>query len=388
MGCNFHGDFTVDCCEIFSNPRFVANRLEMPQFGTQLVCGGGSGCVTEIVPECDPPWLDDVDPLTDKIIGLYVDEMQISNPFTRETGETRCGGYVKPFRPKVREIVFRGIGLAQGECAVEKLKEWFYKATVASGACGGQQAKWYKCCDLSQVRVAEGFIWTGLDITNETVSTCDGFEFEATAQITNPFLYGVSQDCMNAPVKEGLCPKLILCEGHCAPAPAEVLCGCHTEIPVLSETTVDDSDCFCTPFEVWRKCCTFQPSGNLNDWVLNFELKNGWTKDTGWVRVRAWSDPNMMGSDWLIGKCVPPCVDMIISCLPKGGGFVFNGATGKSVVKDRYGRGKSGRRLLSADSKINHVFGCKPITVCVEMDANNSDDDLSAHVFFTPRYVS
>jgi hypothetical protein len=387
MGCNFHGQLTVGCCQVFNNDRFKFNRSLIPH-PVSVDCSTTCSVLVDDDPECVDPWLDVAYPETENIIGLYVTEMEVGNPFTRSTGEKFCGGFAKPLRPSTREMVFRGVGLAAGECAVELLKEWFIKNTVASGSCNGESASWFRCCDRSQIRYAEGFLWTGLTFDNTNVGVCHGFEFEITAEVLDPHLYGEQQVCLDDVLKDGDCPKLVLCEPACEETLPDQLCGCHSEIPVQTDTTVVDEDCFCPPVEVWRKCCTFEPYGNLNEWVLTASIQNGWLQESSYVRVRAWSDPNMMGSDKLIERCYKPCVDMVISCLPKGGGFVFDGKTNRTWVLDKYGRRSSGRRLLSAYSKMNHVFGCKPVTVCVESDANRSDPDLSATITFEPRFVS
>lgn len=363
----------IGCTELFSNSRFVSrSSLGNPYLSG---CDTTSGCLP---PVTGVGW-DDGTPEGDNIIGLWVTEWVESNPFERDTGQKQCGGFWKPLRPQPREIVARGIGLANGVAAVTKLRNWLW-GWVAAGCCDGDRISIQRECGIERFGFRAAVV--SVETTNDDVQGSCGFEFEVVLRVASPWLYGDGETVWSQPLTADDACVPAGCES-CGELIIDDTCGCAVQLPKLA-TTATSSECFCPPILISRM--TAVVAGWTGDKFVGATLMAG-SGELRNLRIRGWIDTSNIGVDQLIDDCAKPCLDIRIGCIPTGGVLTV-GPSGVELLT-RQNTTVQGSRFISAGSEIpDAVNPCGSMFVfAVDLDPAGTPANAAIEVVTAERFA-
>lgn len=364
--------------------------------------GGGPSYSLALTPEPgafvtpaadDAPWYDPSRPESAEVLGVWIDTWDLSNPLSRKKDDRTWGSSLGSAKYVGRELVISGVVFATSCKATDYAKNWLYEALsggCVGGPCGMPDALVHTVCpddaeDTTTLRYLKriGLISYDPKEPDDDFPCCWGFRFEATLATETPFLYHEPVTVLSGPVvpegQESVCNLCTPCPQM--PAVDPLVCGC-ANVAVRVVPQPDPDDCWCNPVTINRVTAEMDAPGLWTDGTAIIKITAGFdTPDPSWpgirnLRIRAWQNPVGLPAPSLGGidgfNCVDPCMEIDVSCIPRGCTLTIDGTTRTATLSNN-GGSVNGYPYLSSGAGSRKFewpeVSCYGLMIAVDSDA-------------------
>lgn len=344
----------------------------------------------------DAPWYDPAVPESADLLGVFIEEARLSNPWTREVRAKMKGASLGPGRLQGRELTITGWLYARTEAATAYGRQWLFEALAGSGCegdCDLPDAVIYTHCERqggsSGARTLKRVGLTSFDpeIEAEFPRAC-GLKFEAvlTAEIPELFLDpALEATLVPADLEAVICN---VCSACPEPDPTACSCGALSQ-PTRIVPVPDPASGFCEPVGILRATQPVSPPAYWREATSILEIDGG-EDGLANLRVRAWANPAGLPAPTLgddLFACQEPCLDLEIACVPPRTRLLIDGTTRRAtllcegVERDGYAylSSSGGQRLRWPD------VGCHGLMLVADFDADNTGPDAEISFVVVPR---
>lgn len=353
----------------------------------------------------DAPWYDPMIPESADVIGVWVDQMTLSSPYSRAMRPRQWGGALNAVRWGPREIHLQGWVYTRSGIATEYAKQWLLEALS-----GGDTA-----CTLPDVNLFRSDTPTpaihertarrcGLidykDDVDPTFKQCWGFAFDATLSSETPFLYGAPQVVFDGTVLDpASIAECNVCNPLPGPPPRPCLCGAMANPVRVVPELFNSGDAYCRPVLVRRKFVSINSTPYWKTATAIITIRVGVTPNIDGqhnvqnLRLIGWSNPAALSPAQVVGATrdnflnQDPAMTVEITCLPHASQLIIDGTSrqaslncGGSIVSAfSYLSSNSGRAFRWPE------FGSDGLMLCLESDYWHTPPDASIQVQYVPR---
>lgn len=347
------------CCNIVDGCRTLAylqnaNHVFGPGIGAPNagfnVCGC---CITPdndelpasgrfVSPVADPaPWYSASDPRSAHYFGAMIMSWTETQPYLRETLETRIGGKAKSPKLNRKEVVARFLLAVDDGCAIPFAKAHFLQRLTCAGsdegACGLPQLQWHECknpgnCNSPDYAI-RGFpraAATKVTWLDDEVPSCLGVIAEVTFSSELPWVYE-------------LCPVTVvsdytitagtsfcnICKETCPDDPDP--CVNENTATIVDPPVVPLTGSFCEPAALYTNTFTIADSADIGDDTLEIIVDVG-SYPMRNLRIKAWPNPlGYTSPDEL--RCTDACFDIALpGPFPAHSRITIDGKSRKSTL--------------------------------------------------------
>ena len=397
---------TYGCCNLVDGCRTLsylqtANHIFAPGVGAPNAGFSACGCCITpdeeempesgkfVSPAADPaPWYSASDPRSAHYFGPMILSWKESQPYLRETLETRVGGKTKSPKLNRKEVVVRFMLCVDDACAIPFAKAHFLQRLTCTssieGACGLPDLEWHECYNPSDCNGTDyairGFsraAATSIVWEEDEIPSCLGIIAEVTFTSELPWVY---ESCPTPVVAdlpivagESFCN---ICKPECPidEDPCVNTCGAG----VVEPFRVNLRGCYCEPASLYRNCFTVTKDPRIGEGTLEIivNVGSGIMRN---LRVRAWPNPFgfTSGDDFL---CVPPCFDIALAGpFPAYSVITIDGKARKSLLKCNNGT-QNGRTWIESPDGQPFTWpdvGCDGLIVCLDASAMTTAEGVS-----------
>lgn len=354
---------------------------------------------TFTVPELDDaPWYDPAVPESADVLGVWIEEAQLSVPYERDARARQRGVSLSRGRLGGRELLLVGWLYARTEAATAYGRQWLFEALAGDScddACTLPDAQVWTHCDR-EVRNGGrrtlrrvGLTSYDPEVEPEFPRSC-GFKFEATLTAEVPELLLDPALVLSAEL-DGVEPVCNVCR-PCPPATSGCDCGGLDE-RLREVPQADPASAFCEPPAVMRTCHVIEPPNYWRDATAIVTVNAGtWPGDPtrpglANLHLRAW--PNPAGLDVFDASfdCQEPCLDVEVACIPAGSQLVIDGTTRQATLVCELQQ-RNGYAYLSSGGGRRFSWpdvSCHGLLLCAEADPLNTAPGSTISVEFVLR---
>lgn len=335
----------------------------------------------------DAPWYDPAVPESADVLGVWLEEVRLGVPWSRNATPAMRGASLGPGRFGGRELQLAGWVYTRSAAATAYARNWLFEVLAGAGCedgCDLPDAQVALYCDPerpdSGARTLKRVGLTAFDpgIEPEFPRAC-GLKFEATLTAEVPDLF-LEPDRV-ADVELEIDPETTVCTicSPCPePVPAPCACGGLGE-PVRVVPQPDPAAVYCLPPEVSRFCSQVPAPHFWRDATAIIRVEAGtWPDDLARpglanLRLRGWPNPAAL-TDPALFDCQEPCLDVEVGCIPPGSVLTIDGTTRSALLE-------CGREELNGYAYLSSAGGrrfswpdvsCYGLFVCVEADPANT----------------
>lgn len=273
-------------------------------------------------PKLDPaPWYSASDPRSEHYFGPMLLSWTESQPYLRETIETRVGGKAKSPKLKTKDVVARFLLNVDDACAIPFAKTHFLQrlicASTDQGACGLPSLEWHECYNPSNcnspdyaIRGLPRAAATSVTWIDDEIPACLGTIAEVVFSSELPWVYEMCPDEIvvdEYPIVAGV-SACNICIDECPPVEDPCVNECTPSIVEVPSVLV--TGCYCEPASIYRNAFIVNPDSKVGDGTLEISVYTG-SHPMRNLRVRAW--PNPLGlTTFEEVRCTDPCFDIAL----------------------------------------------------------------------------
>lgn len=293
----------------------------------------------------DAPWYDPGVPESADVLGVWIEAMSISSPWSRSRTDGLRGTTLGRGRMTGRELQVDGWVYTRSAAATAYARSWLFEALagICDESCSMPDATVYLHCGCDDASPGArtlrrvGLVGFDPNIEPEFPRAC-GFKFSATLVSEVGELFGdptpIADLDLWRPEEERVCNVCVPCPQELPVSP----CDCGGRLPPLrTVSTPDEFSLWCEPawqarhvLEVpappyWRAATLVAriEGGRWPDAPGREGLKN--LRIRGWAALPGVEDPAQL-------VCVEPCFSIEVGCIPADGVITIDGTTRRATL--------------------------------------------------------